>query len=118
MRYIICYKLDRKNARRKEYKRFNMQFDEQAKHEFFYQIKDKKEELSKGSFELLTGDWKHLAYFTKEGYNGNATIDKYKGGDKILELYFGMSKSMQKAIKDIMLVVNGKETEDERETTM
>lgn len=102
MRYIICYKLDRKNARRKEYKRFNMQFDEQAKHEFFYQIKDKKEELSKGSFELLTGDWKHLAYFTKEGYNGNATIE-YKGGDKILELYFGMSKSMQKAVKDIMI---------------
>ena len=37
---------------------------------------------------------------------------------EILDLYFGMSKSMQKAVKNIMLVANGKEIEDERETTM
>ena len=38
-------------------------------------------------------------------------IEKFKGSSEIIKLYFGMSKSMQKAVKDIMLVANGKEIE-------
>ena len=34
--------------------------------------------------------------------------------EEILKLYYDMSKSMQKAVKNIMLVANGKEIADER----
>lgn len=34
--------------------------------------------------------------------------------EEILKLFYGMTESMQKAVKDIMLVSNGKEIADER----
>ena len=116
MRYIICYKLRRKNARRKEILRTDFENDKEAINFFSNTCKVRDE---RRDYELLTGDWKHIAYYTKDGLNiepilpKNFTpIEKYKGGKEIIRLYFGMTESMQKAVKDIMIVANGGEIEE------
>lgn len=39
----------------------------------------------------------------------NAFADKVNERQEILELYYGMSPSMQKAVKDVMLVTQAKD---------
>lgn len=116
MRYIICYKLRRKNARRKELFRMDFDNDKEAI-DFFYRTCKVRDE--RRDYELLTGDWKHIAYYTKDGLNiepilpkNFKPIEKYKGANEIVRLYFGMTESMQKAVKDIMIVANGGEIDD------
>lgn len=117
MRYIVCYRLHRKNARRKELYLENFENEIMAIESFKKHCQIHFEEVKSRDFELLTGDWKHIAYYNKDGLHTEpmekfTPIDKYKGANEILKLYYGMSDSMQKAIKDIMLVVNGKEIEE------
>ena len=116
MRYIICYRLRRKNARRKELFRMDFDNDKEAI-DFFYSTCKVRDE--RRDYELLTGDWKHIAYYTKDGLN-TEPIDqlRYEADERVLEakelytLYKGMSLSMQKAVKDIMIVANGGEIDD------
>ena len=110
MRYIVCYRLHRKNARRKELYRENFENERMAIESFRKYCQMHFDEIKKRDFELLTGDWKHIAYYNTDGLytepmeKFTPTIDKYKGSAEIVRLFFGMSDSMQKAIKDIMLV--------------
>ena len=67
MKYIICFKLKRRNARRKELKRFDAKNEKEAKKEFAGQIYLFGEETK--NYELLTGDWKHICFYNKELYN-------------------------------------------------
>ena len=119
MRYIICKKLHRKNARRKEDLRMTFASEEIAIENFKNRVMYNAD-LDKYDYELLTGDWRHIAFYTKD--KGLAVgplfdlfelrhlkpIDKYKGSGEILKLFYGMSESMQKAVKDIMIVTQKK----------
>ena len=72
MTYIICYKLNRKNAIRREYLRFKTQNGiEDAKIKFHAMVDNAMilKRFNDTEFELLTGDWK--------------SICKYKANDKI-----------------------------------
>ncbi|MBO7695004.1 MAG: hypothetical protein J6T10_20490 [Methanobrevibacter sp.] len=65
MKYIICFKLKRRNARRKELMRFDEENEVFAKNHFRYIVKTKGD-INKMNYELLTGDWKHICFFDKE----------------------------------------------------
>lgn len=122
MRYIICYKLHRKNGARKELLRFDCGDDNEAISYLNHIMTIKQKELETRDFELLTGDWKHIAYYTEEGLNTKQVINihlkpideavKESQKDEIYTLYKGMTKTMQKAVKNVMLVANGKEIEE------
>ena len=119
MTYIFCYRLNRKNARRKEFMRQEYNDKAEAIVMFRRYCEGNFDGKRFKEFELLTGDWKHIAYYTKDGLNiepilpKNFTpIEKYKGTNEIIKLYFGMTESMQKAVKDIMIVANGGEIDD------
>ena len=122
MRYIICYKLHRKNGARKELLRFDCGNDMEAISYFEHIMSIKQKELETRDFELLTGDWKHIAYYTEEGLDRKQVINihlkpidevvKESQKDEIYALYKGMTKTMQKAVKNVMLVANGKEIEE------
>ena len=111
MRYIICYRLHRKNARRKECCRRDFEREKDALTYFENYCKYDKNKNAR-DFELLTGDWKHIAYYNANGLdttnyefvNKYKPVDKFKDSDEIIKLYYGMSESMQKAVKDIMIV--------------
>lgn len=121
MRYIICYKLHRKNGARKELSRFDCRNDLEAIG-YFQDIIIKLKELGDKDYELLTGDWKHIAYFTEGGLDTKQVINihlkpidevvKKSQKNEIYTLYKGMTKTMQKAVKNVMLVANGKEIEE------
>lgn len=68
MRYIIAYRLKRKNARRKEYSKFDATDEFIAIKQFESYIKDRQEKFEEPSkvWELLTGDWKHICYWCEE----------------------------------------------------
>ena len=68
MRYIIAYRLKRKNARRKEYAKFDAIDEHDAIKQFESYIKDRQEKFKEPSkvWELLTGDWKHIGYWCDE----------------------------------------------------
>lgn len=107
MRYIVCYRLHRKNARRKEVYRENFENERIAIESFRKYCQIHFDEVKKRDFELLTGDWKHIAYYNTDGLHTEpmekfTPIDKYKGANEILKLYFGMSEKMQKVVKEIM----------------
>ena len=122
MRYIICYKLHRKNGTRKEFSRFDCENDMEAISYFQDVMFAILGELRDKDFELLTGDWKHVAYYTIDGLDRKDVVRitlkpidevvKESKKDEIYTLYKGMTKTMQKAVKDIMLVANGKEIEE------
>ena len=119
MRYIICKKLHRKNARRKEELRLCRTEEKYAISSFEMYVKGQGN-LDKYDYELLTGDWRHVAFYTKDKglvvgplleMRYLKPIDKYKGSGEILKLFYGMSESMQKAVKEIMLVTQVSEEE-------
>ena len=81
---------------------------------------------------LQNGDgsrWGEYRFCDEEGHTPEEDPDLTKYGadayfniggfidandEEILKLFYGMTESMQKAVKDIMLVSNGKEITDER----
>ena len=67
MRYIIAYKLRRKNARRKVYVKIdcNNQFDAMTQFISYCRMRLKTDEKSK-QWELLTGDWKRIGYYCEK----------------------------------------------------
>ena len=65
MKYIICFKLKRRNARRKEWVRFDAENEKEAKKEFTEQVYLFGENATK-NYELLTGDWKHICFYTTD----------------------------------------------------
>ena len=68
MRYIIAYRLKRKNARRREYAKFDAIDEHDAIKQFEYYIKDRQEKFKESPkiWELLTGDWKHICFWCEE----------------------------------------------------
>lgn len=68
MRYIIAYRLKRKNARRKEYAKFDAIDGHDAIIQFESYIKDRQEKFEEPPkvWELLTGDWKHVCFWCDE----------------------------------------------------
>lgn len=67
-RYVICYRLNRKNAKRRECLRINAASVEEAVKLFEGYCMSKQLQLywRNCQFELLTGDWKHLRYYPAE----------------------------------------------------
>lgn len=63
--YIVCYRLKRKNARRKEDIRLQAETPGKAI-EMFKAWVEMKQMQSSRSYELLTGDWKPVCFY-KEG---------------------------------------------------
>ena len=63
--YIVCYRLKRKNARRKEEIRLKAETPAKAINQFKAWVEMKQMETSR-SYELLTGDWKPVCFY-KEG---------------------------------------------------
>ena len=65
MRYIIAYRLKRKNARRRMYSKFDAVDVSDAIHQFesYIRYRKKTEDTSKQVWELLTGDWKHMCFW-------------------------------------------------------
>lgn len=70
MRFIIAYKLKRKNARRKVYAKLECtdQYDAVMQFEYYCKMRDKDEKPR--DWELLTGDWKHVMFYTGRKNNG------------------------------------------------
>ena len=67
MKYIIAYKLKRKNARRKECARFNCEDQHEALMQFnSYCAMRERADLRPKQWELLTGDWKHISFYEEE----------------------------------------------------
>lgn len=69
MRYIIAYKLRRKNARRRMYSKFDAidLFDARKQFESYMKNRIKLGfEPNKKVWELLTGDWKHICFWCDE----------------------------------------------------
>lgn len=68
MRYIIAYRLKRKNARRRVYSKFDAVDEYSAIQSFEYYIKDRTERFKESpkTWELLTGDWKHVCYWCEQ----------------------------------------------------
>lgn len=107
MKYIFCYRLNRKNARRKEFMRQEYKDKAEAIVMFRRYCEGNFDGKRFKEFELLTGDWKHISYYNTDGLHTEpmkkfTPIDKYKGANEILKLYFGMSEKMQKVVKEIM----------------
>ena len=65
MRYIIAYRLKRKNARRRVYAKIDAPDVNDAIEQFESYIRYRKteEDTSKRLWELLTGDWEHLCFW-------------------------------------------------------
>lgn len=63
MIYIIAYKLCRKNARRKIYAKMHFDTQYEAEKQFEFYVKNRPADDKPKEWELLTGDWKHIAYF-------------------------------------------------------
>lgn len=68
MRYIIAYRLKRKNARRRMYAKLEAvdSIDAQKQFEFYIKYRKTESDTSKQVWELLTGDWKHICYWCEE----------------------------------------------------
>lgn len=67
MKYIIAFKLKRKNARRKEYSRIECMDQHDALLQFnSYCRMRERTDLRPKQWELLTGDWKHIAFYEEE----------------------------------------------------
>lgn len=88
MRYIIAYRLKRKNARRRMYSKFDALTECESVEQFESYIKYRKtlEDTSSKIWELLTGDWKHICYWcedceraTNEACNLCTRFDELKG---------------------------------------
>ena len=65
MKFIIAYRLKRKNARRKEKIRIDVNNEEIAKESFTNYVK-MSGDSDKKHYELLTGDWKHVMFYGDE----------------------------------------------------
>lgn len=65
MTFIIAYKLKRKNARRKILLRLFIKSEESAIKRFD-EICFVNGDSDKRQYELLTGDWKHIAFYEEE----------------------------------------------------
>lgn len=64
MIYIMAYRLCRKNARRKVYVRLECKDQTEALRQFDFYCRERlKVDNKPKEWELLTGDWKHLAFF-------------------------------------------------------
>lgn len=64
MIYIMAYRLCRKNARRKVYVRLECESQTEALRQFDFYCRERlKVDNKPKEWELLTGDWKHLAFF-------------------------------------------------------
>ena len=68
MRYIIAYRLKRKNARRRMYAKLEAVdlIDAQEQFESYIQYRKTECDTSKQVWELLTGDWKHICFWCEE----------------------------------------------------
>ena len=68
IRYIIAYRLKRKNARRRVYSKFDAidVLDARKQFESYINYRKKSDDTSKQVWELLTGDWKHVGYWCEE----------------------------------------------------
>ena len=68
MRYIIAYRLKRKNARRRMYSKFDATdlFDARKQFESYIKYRKKSDDTSKQVWELLTGDWQHVCFWCDE----------------------------------------------------
>lgn len=88
MRYIIAYRLKRKNARRRMYSKFDVVDEYSAIKQFESYIKDRMERFGEPPkvWELLSGDWKHICFWCEECkmatikncYTGKIICDQYK----------------------------------------
>ena len=76
LRYIIAYKLKRKNARRREYSRFMAVDENDARTQFESYMKYRLDPFheNKMIWELLTGDWKHICFWCE--YCGRETSEE------------------------------------------
>ena len=65
MRFIIAYKLKRKNARRKITAKIDCINQTEAEKQFrsYCEMRTRTPEERPKQYELLTGDWKHITYF-------------------------------------------------------
>lgn len=68
MKYIVAYRLKRKNARRKIAMKMECSSLSKAINDFKLYV-DMKDD-SKWSWELLTGDWKHVMFYEGRKNNG------------------------------------------------
>ena len=68
MRYIIAYRLKRKNARRRVYSKIELPNEHEAIRQFesYIQYRKTEEDTSKRIWELLTGDWKHICFWCEK----------------------------------------------------
>ena len=68
MRYIIAYRLKRKNARRRVYSKFDAvdEFDAIKQFESYNEYRKSLVNTSDKVWELLTGDWKHICFWCEE----------------------------------------------------
>jgi len=75
MRFIIAYRLKRKNARRKVYTKLECKDQYEALQQFnaYCEMRMRVDEKPK-QWELLTGDWKHITY-----YEGGDPDEQCKG---------------------------------------
>ena len=64
MVFIIAYRLQRKNARRKVYAKLNCKDQMEAVKQFvsYCDMRMRVDEKPK-QWELLTGDWKHITFY-------------------------------------------------------
>lgn len=64
MRFIIAYRLKRKNARRKVYVKLDCSSQYEAVQQFrsYCNMRERTDEKPK-QWELLTGDWKHIEFY-------------------------------------------------------
>ena len=65
MRYHICYRLKRKNARRKKDCSFWSPNNDSAK-ATFNNVVEKHKDADQKQYELVTGDWKHIIFYGEE----------------------------------------------------
>ena len=69
MRYIVAYRLRRKNARRKIVMKMEVYNQEKAIKDFNVYI-NMKNDSDKKIYELLTGNWKHICFYKGDDENG------------------------------------------------
>ena len=68
MRYIIAYRLKRKNPRRRIYSKFDAidVLDARKQFESYINYRKKSDDTSKQIWELLTGDWQHVCFWCEK----------------------------------------------------
>ena len=95
MRYIITYRLRRKNARRKMYSKFDAENEVEARKHFdsYIQYRKRTEDTSKQLWELLTGDWQHVCFWCESCKRNTTEMCNICGAYEIMK---GIGKKNEK----------------------